>query len=102
MCGDPGNLQNKYWSCWTEVLLDKFFPRVDWVNHRANFILHLQADMEVVDQNHQWFKFLLSHQGGRYTHLEHTIFIENNFFKHNRHGNCIDAKLHTRKLPLDF
>ena len=76
ICGDPGNLQNKSWSGWTEIFLDKFYPHVDWVNRRANFILHLQADMEVADQNHQWFKFLLRHQGGRYTRLEHTVYTE--------------------------
>ena len=102
ICGDPGNLRNKSWSGWTEICLDKFCPHVDWVNRRANFILHLQANMEVADQNHQWFKFLLRHQGGRYTRLEHTIFTEQKFVKRDRHKNRIDAKLHTRKLPLEF
>ena len=45
---------------------------------------------------------MLCHQGGRYTRLEHTIFTEEKFVKRDRHGNRIDAKLHTRKLPLDF
>ena len=61
---------------WNEIFLDKFCPHVDWVNKRANFILHLQADMEVANQKHQWFKFLLRHQGGRYTRLEHTVYTE--------------------------
>ena len=87
---------------WNEIFLDKFCPHVDWVNKRANFILHLQADMEVVDQNHQWFKFLLRHQGGRYTRLEHIVFTEQKFIKRDHHGNRIDAKLHTRRLPLDL
>ena len=102
ICGDPGNLRNKSWLGGTEVLLDNLCPHVDWVNRRANFVLHLQADMEVANQNHQWFKFLLRHQGGKYTRLEHIIFTKQNFVKCDRHGNRIDAKLHTRKLPLDF
>ena len=102
ICGDLGNLRNKSWSGWTEILLDKLCLCVDWINRRANFIVQLQADMEVADQNHQWFKFLLHHQGGRYTRLEHTIFTEQKFVKRDRHGNRIDAKLHTHKLPLEF
>ena len=102
ICGDPGNLKNKSWCGWTTIFFDKFCPRVDWVNRRVNFILHLQADMEVADQNHQWFKFLLRHQGGRCTRLEHTVFTEQNFIKRDRHGNRIDAKFHTRRLPLDL
>ena len=99
ICGDPGNLRNKSWSRWTKIFLDKFCPRADWVNRRANFILHLQADMKVADQNHQWFKFLLRNQGGRYTRLEHSVYIEQKFIKRDRQGNRIDAKLHTRKTP---
>ena len=102
ICGDLGNLRHKSCSGWTEIFLYKFCPRVDWVNIWVNFILHLQADMEVADQNHQCFKFLLHHQGGRYTCLEHTFFTEQNFIKRDRHGNRIDAKLHTRRLPLDL
>ena len=45
---------------------------------------------------------MLRHQGGRYTHLEHTIFTEQKFVKRDRYGNRIDAKLHTCKLPLEF
>ena len=57
--------------------------------------------MEVADQNHQWFKFLLRHQGGRYTRLEHIVYTEQKFIKRDRQGNRIDAKLHTCRLPLD-
>lgn len=64
VCADPGNMRNKKWSGWTEVFLDKFCPRKDWIERRANFILHLEADMQAADQHNQWFKFLLRHHGG--------------------------------------
>ena len=61
ICADLAKLRHNAWSGWKEVLLDKFCPRTDWVNRRANFILHMKADIEVADKEHQWFKFMLHH-----------------------------------------
>ena len=83
ICADPNNLRHGAWSGWTEILLDKFFPRTDWENRRANFILHMKADIEVAVREHQWFKFMLHHEGGRYTKLEHTVFTSQKYIKRN-------------------
>ena len=102
ICADPTNLRHNAWSSWTEVLLDKFCPRLDWVNRRANFILHMKADIEVVDREHQWFKFMLHHNGGRYKRLEHTLYTSQKYIKRDAQGQRIDSKVHTRRIPLNF
>ena len=83
---DPTNLKHNAWSGWTKVLLDNFCPRMDWVNRRANFILHMKADIEVADTEHQWFKFMLHHHGRRYTRLEHTLYASQKYIKCNAQG----------------
>ena len=102
ICADPANLKHGAWSGWTEVLLDKLCPRTDWENRRANFILHMKADIEIADREHQWFKFMLHHQGGHYTKLEHTIFTSQKYIKKDAQGQRIDSKVYTSQIPLNF
>ena len=64
ICANPNNLRHGAWSRWPEILLDKFFPRTNWENRGANFILHMKADIEVAVREHKWFKFSLHHEGG--------------------------------------
>ena len=99
---DLANLRHGAWSSWTEVLLDKFYPRTDWGNCCANFILHMKADIEIDDREHQWFKFMLHHQGGRYTRLEHTVLTSQKYIKRDAQGQRIDSKVYTRQIPLNF
>ena len=48
ICADPDSLRHDTkWSGWTDIFLDMFCPHNDWENRKANFILHLKADMEV-------------------------------------------------------
>ena len=78
---NPSNLKaNAKWSGWTDVFLDKFCPRHDWENRRANFILHLKADLEVAHQREYWFKFKLHFEGGSYTPLEHRMYVQQKLF----------------------
>ena len=90
------------WCRWTEVFLDKFCPRKDWVQRRANFILHLQVDMIVAHHNHMWFKFKLRHLGGAYSPLEPPIFTQQKFRRMDKNRRLLDHKIHTRRIPLNL
>ena len=50
----------------------------------------------------KWFKFLLHHEGGRYTRLEHTVFTSQKYIKKDAQGQRIDSKIYTRQIPLNF
>ena len=62
----------------------------------------MKADIEVAVREHQWFKFLLHHEGGRYTRLEHTVFTSQKYIKKDAQGQRIDSKIYTRQIPLNF
>ena len=103
ICADPANLRhNTTWSRWTDILLDKFCPRVDWENRRANFIVHLKSDMEIADQVNQWFKFKLHFEGGTYKSLEHTVFTRKKFIRRDVKGKQIESIATTREIPLNY
>ena len=103
ICADPADLEyNQTWSGWTDVFLDTFCPRTDWENRRANFILHLKADLEVAHQNFQWFKFKLIHEGGTYQPLEHRIYAQQKFIRRSIAGEHIESRVTTREIPLDY
>ena len=103
ICADPADLEyNQTRSGWTDVFLDTFCPRTDWENRRANFILHLKADLEVAHQNFQWFKFKLIHEGGTYQPLEHRIYAQQKFIRRSIAGEHIESRVTTREIPLDY
>ena len=62
----------------------------------------MKADIEVAVREHQWFKFMLHLEGGRYNKLEHTVFTTQKYIKRNAQGQRIDSKVHTRQIPLNF
>ena len=62
----------------------------------------MKVDIEVAVREHQWFKFLLHHEGGWYTRLEHTIFTSQKYIKKDAQGQRIDSKIYTRQIPLNF
>ena len=62
----------------------------------------MKADIEVAVREHQWFKFLLHHEGGRYTRLEHTVFTSQKYIKRDAQGQMIDSKIYTRHISLNF
>ena len=95
ICGDPSIQVQQQWLGWTEVFLDNFFPRKDWVQRRANFILHLQAHMIIAHHNHMWFKFKLRHLGGAYSPLEPPIFTQQKYRRMDKNGHLLDNKIHT-------
>ena len=102
ICGDPSTLVQQQWSGWTKVFLDKFCPRKDWVQRRANFILHLQADMIVAHQNHMWFKFKLRHLGGAYSPLEPPVFTQQKYKRMEKNGRLLDNLIQTITIPLNL
>ena len=83
-------------------IIRPFSPRTDWENRHVKFILHMIADIEVAVREHQWFKFMLHHEGGRYTRLEHTVFTSQKYIKRDAQGQRIDTKIYTRPIPLKF
>ena len=88
ICADPANLKsNTTWSGWTKILLDHLCPRADWENRCANFITHLQVDMEIADRENQWFKFMLHYEGGSYKPLDHTVFTRQKFIQRSIEGD---------------
>jgi hypothetical protein len=42
VCVDANNLVQHAWTGWTELLLEKFFPRKDWTKKKSYFILKLK------------------------------------------------------------
>ena len=62
----------------------------------------MKVDIEVAVREHQWFKFMLHHEGGRYTRLEHTVFTSQKYIKRDAQGQRIDSKIYTRQIPLKF
>ena len=62
----------------------------------------MKADIEVAVREHQWFKFMLHQEGGRYTRLEHTVFTSQKYIKRDAQGQRIDSKIYTRQIPLNF
>ena len=62
----------------------------------------MKADIEVADREHQWFKFMLLHHGGRYTRLEHTVYTSQTYIKRDAQGQIIDSKVYTKQIPLNF
>ena len=62
----------------------------------------MNADIEVAVREHQWFKFMLHHEGGRYTRLEHIVFTAQKYIKRDAQGQRIDSKVYTRQIPLNF
>ena len=93
---------NTNWSGWTDVFLDKLCPRNDWENRRDNFIYHLKADIEVADQNEQWFKFILHYEGGSYKPLEHRLYVQQKVIRRTLQGSEIESRVIIRDIPLDF
>ena len=62
----------------------------------------MKANIEVADREHQWFKFMLLHHGGRYTWLEHTVYTSQNYIKQDAQGQRIDSKVYMKQIPLNF
>ena len=62
----------------------------------------MKDDIEVAVREHQWFKFLLHHEGGRYTRLEHTVFTSQKYINKDAQSQRIDSKIYTRQIPLNF
>ena len=58
--------------------------------------------MDVADQEHQWFKFMLHYDDGKYRRLDHTLYTSQKFIRRNVHGERIDSKILTRRIPLNF
>ena len=62
----------------------------------------MKEDMEVPDQEHQWFKFMLHFDGGKYRPLDHTLYTSQKFIRRTVQGEKVDSKIITRKIPLSF
>ena len=62
----------------------------------------MEADMQIADQNHQWFKFLLIHEGGSYKPLDHEIYVTQKFIMKDEKGKNKHSKIITRQTPLNY
>ena len=58
--------------------------------------------MQIADQNHQWFKFLLIHEGGSYKPLDHEIYVTQKFIMKYEKGKAKHSKIITRQTPLNY
>ena len=58
--------------------------------------------MQIADQNHQWFKFLLIHEGGSYKPLDHEIYVTQKFIMKDEKGKNKHSKIITRQTPLNY
>ena len=62
----------------------------------------MKADIEVAVREHQWFKLMRHHEGGKYNRLEHTVFTSHKYIKRDAQGRRIDSRIYTRQIPLNL
>ena len=62
----------------------------------------MKADMEIADQMHQWFKFMLHYEGGQYKPLDHTLYTSQKFISRSLERDKMESKVVTTRIPLNY